>query len=92
MIKEHYELKEGRKTAYQVIKTEEKELTETEYKNYVEAAPFFRRLGGSETMTKSYTCAGYNVIENISKSPDRQSKKIARFYFWNYSKNQYDKY
>lgn len=92
MIKEHYELKEGRKTVYNLIETEEKEFSETQYKNYVEAAPFFRRLGGSETHEKAYTVAGYNVNKITSKSPDRTKKRIARFYFWNSYKNEYDKY
>ena len=92
MVKEHYELKEGTKAAYKLISTEEKEFTATQYKNYIEAAPFFRRLGGSETMERGYTCAGYNVVRNISKSPDKEKKNIARFYFWNNSKNEYDAY
>ena len=92
MIKEFYELKEGTKTAYQLIKTEEKEMPESNYKNYIDAAPFFRRLGGSETLERSYTCAGYLVNKITSKSPDRQKKNVAKFYFWNSSKNEYDKY
>ena len=92
MIKEHYELKEGRKTVYDLIETEEQEFTETQYKNYIDAAPFFRRLGGSETLERSYTCVGYKVDKITSKSPDRTKKKIAKFYFWNTSKNNYDQY
>lgn len=92
MIKESYELKEGRKTVYNLIKTEEEYFTETQYKNYIDAAPFFRRLGGSETLERSYTCAGYNVDKITSKSPDRTKKNVARFYFWNHSKNKYDEY
>ena len=92
MIKEHYELKEGCKTAYNLIETEEKEYDYTQYKNYVDAAPFFRRLGGSETLSRAYTCAGYLVNHITSKSPDRTKKNICKFYFWNTSKNGYDKY
>ena len=92
MIKEHFELKEGRKTVYELVKTEEREMERENYKNYVEAAPFFRRLGGSETLDRSYTCAGYLVNKITSKSPDRQKKNVARFYFWNQAKNEYSQY
>ena len=89
MIKEFYELKEGTKNAYQFIKSEVKEYDREQYRNYIEAAPFFRRLGGSEYLERAYTCAGYLVNRVISKSPDRKSKRIAKFYFWNNHKNEY---
>ena len=40
MIKESYELKEGRKTVYNLIKTEEEYFTETQYKNYISSWRF----------------------------------------------------
>ena len=91
MIKEYYERKEGTKNAYMLVKTKEDAFEREHYQNYVEAAPFFRRLGGSEYLERSYTCAGYLVTKIISKSPDRNEKRIARFYFWNAHKNSYDK-
>lgn len=92
MVKEYYELKPGTKLAYQLTETKEEEYTEEQYLNYVNATPFFRRLGGSEYCERAYTYAGYLINKIISKSPDRKEKIIARFYFWNHSKNAYDKY
>lgn len=92
MVKEYYTLKPGTKTAYALDKVEEDEFTEHQYDNYVDAAPFFRRLGGSEYVERSYTCQGYKAFRITSKSPDRQEKRVARFYFWDPTTEQYDKY
>lgn len=40
---------------------------------------FFRRLGGKESATYSYTSEGYLCTKLISTSPDRQIKKIREF-------------
>ena len=74
-------LKDGTKTAYQPIETETGEFTEQQYDNFIEAASFFRRLGGSETNVKNYTSRGYRVVRNISKSPDRKTKVVTEFNF-----------
>ena len=39
----------------------------------------FRRMGGSETETRSYTRRGYIVTELISCSPDRSIRKVRTF-------------
>lgn len=90
MIKEYYTRKEGTKNVYLLTKTDEVEYTREQYKNYVDASPFFRRLGGSEYAERAYTCAGYLINRITSRSPDRKEKRIARFYFWNPTKNAYD--
>ena len=46
-----------------------------------DAAPYFRRLGGSETLTREYTKRGYLVTQIVSKSPDRQTKVIRKYTF-----------
>lgn len=74
-------LKEGTKSVYQTVETEEKVISEKEYNKIVEASPFFRRLGGSEHHTKCYTCRGYLTYKLASKSPDRQQKIIRTFDF-----------
>lgn len=74
-------LKAGTKTVYQTVETEEKVITEKEYRNIVESSPFFRRLGGSEYHTKCYTCRGYVTYKIASKSPDRQKKTVRTFDF-----------
>lgn len=42
---------------------------------------WFRRLGGSESLQRTYTCAGYKVYKIISTSPDKQDKTIREFKF-----------
>jgi hypothetical protein len=46
---------------------------------------FFRRLGGTETLVKGYTCAGYNPVKLTSTNPDKTAKTIRTF---NYSYNE----
>ena len=81
MTRTTYELKEGTKGAYKETKSTTKEIDRTHYNYFIDAAPFFRRLGGSEYLEKSYTSAGYLVTRVTSKSPDRQIKKITTFKF-----------
>lgn len=68
------------------VKTiETKTIDKTQYDNITntETLKWFRRLGGSETATKSYTSRGYNVVKLISKSPDKSIKVIREFNFNN---------
>jgi hypothetical protein len=70
------EKKAGTKTAYKVVKVETEKVTEREHQltTGTDTLKWFRRLGGSEHATRSYTCAGYAVTQLISTSPDRQIK------------------
>ena len=79
----HYNLKEGTKTVWieDETRNHSEMITEQGYDNIVDASPFFRRLGGSETVKKGYTTRGYRVVEIISKSPDRTKKTIRSFNF-----------
>jgi hypothetical protein len=73
------------KTTY-ILKSEETEnITPEFYHNMTsqDTQKAFRRLGGSETATKSYTCSGYNVTKLTSTSPDREKKIIRTFKFNN---------
>tara|TARA_R110002020_G_C15822763_1_gene733313 strand:+ start:49 stop:312 length:264 start_codon:yes stop_codon:yes gene_type:complete len=79
LTEERYTLKPGTKTVYLLDETKTEELTEEHYDNYITSAPFFRRLGGSETLTRSYTSAGYRVTRIVSKSPDRETKVVRDF-------------
>lgn len=81
LIKTEYELKVGTKTVYTEIETAQKEITETEYNNIIDSVSFFRRLGGTETIQRAYTSAGYKATKLTSKSPDRQTKVIRKFNF-----------
>lgn len=46
-----------------------------------ETVKWFRRLGGSESLQRAYTCAGYKVYKITSTSPDKQNKTIREFKF-----------
>lgn len=76
-----FTLKEGTKTVYELESEETKEVTYEEHRNAVDAAPWFRRLGGSETLSRQYTKRGYQVTQMISKSPDRKTKVIRKYKF-----------
>ena len=76
-----FTLKAGTKTVYELESEETKEVTSEQHKNAVDAAPWFRRLGGSETLTREYTKRGYQVTQIVSKSPDRQTKVIRKYSF-----------
>ena len=73
--------KAGTKNAYFTESTQTEEISEREYKNIVESAPFFRRLGGSVSQIKSFTCNGYRVIQDTATSPNRESKTVRKFEF-----------
>lgn len=69
------------KTTYVEVEKDTKEIFENEYKLYFDSVSFYRRLGGKETITKSYTCNGYKGTKLISTSPDRQTKIVREFEF-----------
>ena len=65
----------------QEVKTEiiKKEI----YNNIVseETIKWFRRIGGSEYVSKNYFHCGYMIYKLISTSPNRQNKTIRQFEF-----------
>ena len=71
------------KTTYITDSIEVEVITEEEYDLITneETVKWFRRLGGSESVQRSYTYAGYVVTKLTSISPDRQNKKIREFKF-----------
>ena len=73
---QHYTKNPNTKTTYILDATEVREISKEQYKNIADSAPFFRRLGGSVTQQRSYTCDDYNVVKDTAISPDRQSKTI----------------
>lgn len=73
--------KPGTKTAWQTDHTEVREITEKQYNNTIDACPFFRRMGGSETLTREYTSWGYKVTQVVSTRPDKQARSIYKFSF-----------
>ena len=81
MVKTTYNIKEGTKSVFVEVKKEVTKISEEQYTNIIESAPFFRRLGGSETITKSYTSKGYVPVRLTSKNPDRDVKVVREFDF-----------
>ena len=71
------------KTTYIVESEDIRECTEKEHYNCTNenTIKWFRRLGGSETVVRSYTCAGYVVTKLTSTSPDKQTKVIRKYNF-----------
>ena len=64
---EEYIKKEGNKTfSKKPVTTSTKEITIKEYDNIFSAIDFFKGLGGTETITKTYTIAGYIPTRLIS--------------------------
>ena len=54
-------------------------VTRDFWNKFVDAAPFFRRLGGSETVYMGYTALGYKPVRVVSINPDRTLKAIHTF-------------
>lgn len=71
------------KTTYIVEGEKTEQITKENYNNITskETQQWFRRLGGSETAQRSYTCRGYLITRLTSVSPDRQNKSIYQFKF-----------
>lgn len=71
------------KTTYLQESKEVKEIAEKEYNLNTNSntIKWFRRLGGSETVTRGCTCDGYKVVKLISTSPDKLNKTVREFNF-----------
>lgn len=82
-IKTKLEKKQGTKNAYKEVSKEVTEITERQHELTTndDTVKWFRRLGGSESLQRCYTCAGYKVYKMTSKSPDKQSKTVREFKF-----------
>ena len=81
MTTENFDKKQGTKTVYQLHNSESRVITEEQYKNICESAPFFRRLGGSVHQVKGYTCYGYKVTKDTATSPNKETKTVRKFKF-----------
>lgn len=76
-----YSLKDNTKTVYQIDSVIDKTISEQQLKNITDkqTLKFFRRLGGSETLTCGYTCRGYMPVILVSTSPDKKTRIIREF-------------
>jgi len=81
LTKENY-FKDGKKWTLSETETELIDLKTVE--RIADSVRFFRRLGGTETLVKGYTCAGYNPVKLTSTNPDKTQRTIRTFnYFYN---------
>jgi len=71
------------KTTYLVESKEVETITDKQYHLITcnDTVKWFRRLGGSESLQRAYTCAGYKVYKLTSTSPDKQNKTVREFKF-----------
>jgi len=78
------------KTTYIVDSKEVETVTEKQHKLTTcdDTVKWFRRLGGSETVQRSYTIEGYLVTKLTSLSPDRQTKVIREYKFKSVNSNE----
>ena len=58
-----------------------KEVSKEFYQNCTDenTFKFFRRIGGSETVQRGYTCIGYRPIRILSSNPSRTERVIREF-------------
>ena len=71
------------KTAYIQEEKEMQRISRIDYSRITgeDTLKWFRRLGGTETAQRSYTCRGYLITKLTSTSPDKQTKIIREFNF-----------
>ena len=69
----------GKSWSRKNIEEVKKTIQFDEYFNYLSSIDFFKGLGGSERVEKSYTISGYIPTRLTSVSPDRQIKVIRQF-------------
>lgn len=78
LTKETYK-KEGRKNfPKNPLETTTEEITTEEYDNIFSSIDFFKSLGGTEKIYKTYTLAGYIPTKLVSISPNKETKIVRR--------------
>lgn len=78
------------KTTYFIDSIENSLLTEKQFNLTIcdGTLSWFCRIGGAETVLRSYTSFGYTVYKLISTSPDRQNRTIREFQFYAFDYTQ----
>ena len=64
---------------WKLVDSETRDVSFENYMNVISAGPFFKNLGGRETLSKSYTPLGYVPVEVNSISPDGTQKSVWSF-------------
>jgi hypothetical protein len=78
-----YSLKPGRKTVFQIDRTDTREISRKEYAQILCEVAGFRKTGGKETVTKGYTHSGYLPVRLVSTSLLGNLKIVREFKFVN---------
>ena len=75
--------KEGTKTVFLTESKDQKTIDLDFYRNMTSESTisFFRRIGGTETITREYTSRGYTITKIVSTSPNKENKTIRTFNF-----------
>jgi hypothetical protein len=71
------------KTTYNVVEKTVETVTDEQHRLATcnDTIHWFRRMGGTETVTRAYTFAGYEVVKLVSTSPNKQMKTIREYNF-----------
>lgn len=80
-LKETRQTKTSRTAGWKTTETNTSIINYENYMNIVDSIPFFRGLGGAETVTKAYTRHGYIPTKIISLSPEKRDRTIREFIF-----------
>ena len=78
-VEEYGRTESGKSWKSKPCKTYNEKIEEYQYEWIFNSVKFFRKLGGSERITKGYTCEGYIPVRLTSISPDK-TKKIIRYF------------
>lgn len=83
MQKITFEKNPNTKTTYIEVDNTFESISQEQYNNITNDSTlkWLRRLGGSETSIKGYTCMGYLTTKLISTSPTKETKIIRTFKF-----------
>lgn len=83
MTAEKYVKNPSTKNTYILESIENETIDEQQYRNITseDTVKYFRRLGGSETVERGYTCYGYKCTKLTSTSPDKSFKTVRKFKF-----------
>jgi hypothetical protein len=76
-------IKDGTKSVWvtESVNTEDVTLKQHGFATDEATVKGFRRMGGSETVTKSYTSQGYVVTKLVSTSPNKSMRTIREYNF-----------
>lgn len=75
----NYYKKPGTKGVWVEASSERTEVSEQHCSRIDESCGYFRRLGGTETVTRNYTSRGYRIVKLVSTSPDKSIRIIREY-------------